>query len=448
MGKLSRVTLALMLVVSPLLLGSNRAIFWALNGGLSAIAILFFVISESQDIKHSIKNWILPSNLLGLFVLPAIWMGFQLVPGVPTFLAHPVWLSVPDAAARITINPHQTALALLWWLSMAVVFVAMQAGTRRGGSRWFLHLMMSTVLLVAVFGLANMFFGWNSLGIVIKTAYLDWLTGTFVNRNTAASFFVIGLSIASILGIEAYDKVCRSNDRASPISLILHVLNSKVPLYLSIALVIFIATLQTGSRAGIATALVALTVNFILTTRKPGSGRYFAFTAVIVGLMFLAVATNALYERSSGAVDSSWARVALANEALGAIKDRPLLGHGAGTYQSVEPLFHAIGTSSQLVWNHAHNSFLEAAVDLGVPMTIGWLVLAGGLVLKLHRACLASNRFMPATITLFSVLYAESLHALVDFSLQTQAIALYVTCLLGLAVGEVMKVQRDENLQI
>ena len=54
---------------------------------------------------------------------------------------------------------------------------------------------------------------------------------------------------------------------------------------------------------------------------------------------------------------------------------------------------------------------------------------------------------MPATIVLFSVLCAESLHALVDFSLQTQAIALYVSCLLGLAAGEVMTVQRDENLK-
>ena len=448
MGKISRVTLAMMLVVSPLLLGSNRAIFWALNGTLSAIAILFFVISELRDTKHGIKNWILPWKLLRLFALPAIWMGLQLLPGVPPFLAHPVWLSVPDAAARITINPHQTALALLWWLSMAVVFVAMQAGTRRGGSRWFLHLMMSMVLLVAVFGLANMFFGWNSLGIVIKTAYLDWLTGTFVNRNTAASFFVIGLSIATILGIEAYDRVCRSFDRASPIALALHVLNSTVPLYLSIALVIFIATLQTGSRAGIATALIALTINFILTTRKRGSGRYFAFTAVIVCLMFLAVATNALYERSNEAADSSWTRVELAWEAWEAIKARPLLGHGAGTYQSVEPIFHAIGTPSQVVWNHAHNSFLEAAVDLGIPMTIGLLVFAVALLLQLRRACLAAKKLMPATIALFSVLSAESLHALVDFSLQTQAIALYVACLLGLAVGEVMTVHRDENFKI
>ena len=357
MGKLSRVILALMLVVSPLLLGSNRAIFWALNGGLSAFAILFFVISEVQNKKHEIKNWMLPWHLLGLFALPAIWMGLQLVPGVPTFLAHPVWLSVPDAAARITINPHQTALALLWWLSLSVVFVAMRAGTKRGGSRWFLHLMMCTVLLVAVFGLANMFFGLKSLGIVQKTAYLDWLTGTFVNRNTAASFFVIGLSIASILGIEAYDRVCSSFDRASAMARTLHVLNSKVPLYFSIALVIFIATLQTGSRAGIATALVALAVNFILTNRKPEPGRYFAFVGVIACLIFLAVATNALYERSGGAVESSWARVELAREAWAAIKARPILGHGAGTYQSVEPLFHAIGTSSQATWNHAHNSY-------------------------------------------------------------------------------------------
>ena len=78
-------------------------------------------------------------------------------------------------------------------------------------------------------------------------------------------------------------------------------------------------------------------------------------------------------------------------------------------------------------------------------MTIGWLVLAVALLLRLRRACLGSRKLLPATIALFSVLSAESLHALVDFSLQTQAIALYVSCLLGLAAGEVMTAQRDEN---
>lgn len=437
MGKLSRIILAMMLIISPALLGSNRAIFWALNGGLAGTAVLFFMISELRTVQHDNVNSKFLLYVVGLFALPVIWIALQLLPGVPPFLAHPVWQSIPDASARITINPHQTVLALLWWLSLAIVFVAIPAGTVPSRSRWFLHLMMYTILGVAIFGFSNMYLGWNSVGIIAKTAYLNWLTGTFVNRNTAASFFVIGLSLASIFCIEAYNRVHKTSDHLTFIAGTLNVLDSSVPLYFGIGLVIFVATLLTGSRAGIATAAVALVVTYLLSNRrKKKTGSYFGLFAGFSFLIFLGIAFNALYERSNDAVDSSWARVELAKEAWAAVKASPFFGHGAGTYQSVEPLFHSTETSSQQIWNHAHNSYLEAAADLGIPLTMCWIILSVILMIKLYVVVRSSTELKPATVALLSVSCAESLHALVDFSLQTQAVAIYISCLIGLAIGE------------
>ena len=390
----------------------------------------------------------MPWDLVSLFAIPALWMIIQLVPGVPIFLAHPVWLSVPDASARITINPHQTELALLWWFSLSVTFIAIRAGTNPKRVRWFLHLMMWTVLLVAVFGLANVLYGWNSLGLIQKTAYLGWVTGTFVNRNSAASFFVIGLGITSSLGIEAYRTATIHFDRASPIARIMYFLNSSVSIYFIVGAIILIANFQTGSRAGIASSLIVLIAIALITMRETSINRYNVLRAGIVLLVFLVVASNALYERSGDAVDSSWARVGLAREALTAIQARPFLGHGAGAFQSVEPLYHSPETSSQFIWNHVHNSYLEAAVDMGIPITTAWLALAAHLVFRLLRTLLKSNNFKPATIALFAVLSAESFHALVDFSMQTQAIALYVCCLVGLAVGELHIRPGNERLKL
>jgi O-antigen ligase len=444
MGRLSRFILATLLVVSPLLLGSNRAVLWALNGILASFAMLFFVLAEWKTSNRSAGDWDLPTRLLILILLPAFWMLFQLVPNVPNFLAHPVWYAVPDAAPMITLSPDKTKLALVWWLAMSVSFVAVRAGTRRGGSRFFLNLMLVVVLVVALFGLANSYFGWQSVGIAQKTEYIGWLTGTFVNRNTAASFFNIGIVIAVVLAMEMNLEQSKKFFGASMLTRIFLIFSSRISVPIVAGAIIFIAALLTGSRAGLASIIISLACVLALMWGKKRKIAWQWPIFLIVGLVATSVAANALYDRSDSA-GSSFARLTLAEEALAAIANRPILGHGAGSYQSVEPLFHADGASSNLIWNHAHNTYLEAAADLGVPITLIWLGLMAALLIQLRQIQRQSSKFMLATIALFSITVSEGLHALVDFSLQTQAIAIYVACLLGLSIGEAMTQQHSSE---
>lgn len=443
MGRLSRIFLGIVLVISPLLLGSNRAVFWALNGVLASIAVLFFVLAEWKSIKRSSSDWLLPSRLLALLLLPVVWMLFQLLPNMPVFLAHPTWQFVTNGADSVSLSPQKTALALLWWLTMAITFVAVRAGTRRGGSRFFLQLMLSVIFSVALFGLANGYFGWHSVGIIPKYTYEDWLTGTFVNRNTAASFFVIGIAIATVLTSEIYQELNKKFFGASFVAQVFIVLSSRISLPIFGGIVIFIAALLTGSRAGLASLVLAETLVFILIWKDGKNPKQRWPILLIVGLAMASIAANALLERREGA-SSSWARVELAKEALSAISARPILGHGAGTYQDVEPLYHVVGNSSQYIWSHAHNSYLEAATDLGLPMTGLWLGLMAALLFQLWRLQRKSSKLMMSTVVLLAVTVSEGLHALVDFSLQTQAIAIYIACLLGLAVGEAITHQSTE----
>jgi O-antigen ligase len=443
MGRTSRFILGIMLVESPLLLGSNRAVFWSLNALLAAIALFFFVLSEWKSLKRSSRDWHYGLILLALLGLPAIWMALQLVPGMPPILAHPVWQSVPEGAATITINPHQTVLALMWWLTLGVVFIALRAGTRRGGSRKFLTLMMSVVLVVAVFGLANVYFDWRSVGVTEKTAYIGWLTGTFVNRNSAASFFSIGVAIATMLSLDTYAKMRERLHGASPAAQVFLLLSSKASIYIGVGAILFVAALQTGSRAGLACLLVSMLAVFYLG-RKGKRERSLAFPiGLMVFLIITAVVSNALFERAREGAESSWARLNLTQEAMMAVADRPLIGHGGGAYQSVEPLYHSAVTPTNNVWNRAHNSYVEAAVDLGLPVTLTWLALAGWLLWSLYKAQRASEKLMPAMVVLLAVVVGEGIHSLVDFSLQMQANAIYVASLLGLSVGEAMTAEKQ-----
>jgi O-antigen ligase len=445
MGRMSRFLLGVMLVEAPLVLGSNRAVFWSLNALLAATALLFFVLSEWKSLKRGVGDWRYGQVLLLLLALPALWMTLQIVPGVPPLLAHPAWLNLTDSWATISINPRQTALAIMWWLTLGICFIALRAGTRRGGSRQYLYLMMSVVLFVAIYGLANLYFDWRTVGVAEKTAYAGWLTGTFVNRNSAASFFDIGIAIATTFGLDAYSKMRDRLHGTSTGVRIFLVLSSQVSIFIAIAVVLFVATLQTGSRAGLACMLVTLLAVFFLSQKEKRKTSLVFPIGLIVALALIAIGSNALLDRARDGAGSSWARINLTQEALAATLDRPLLGHGGGAYQTVEPLYHLLETSNAAVWNRAHNSYAEAAATMGLPVLLLWLGLSGWLLWSLYKLQRQSDKLIPATVVLLAVVLGEGLHAIVDFSLQMQAVAIYVACLLGLAIGEVMAAQTQSN---
>jgi O-antigen ligase len=447
MGQISRFFLGLVLIISPLVLGSNRAIFWAMNGLIVACGLLFFVLAEWHNLKRSVSDWTLPAQVLYLYTLPVVWMLVQIVPGMPDWLAHPVWWGVPHALPTISINPAQTTLALLWWLAMGVAFVAMRAGTRRGGIKYFLNLMLGVTTLVALFGMANIYFELDSVGLVNKAYYEGWLTGTFVNRNSAASFFTIGLAIATVKLLEAIQELRKKTSGSGFLTWLFLLLSSRAAIYVGVACVLIIAILLTGSRAGLGSAIIAIVAAVVLASLGQKKLKLKTPLLLFVGLVVLAISSNSILERANGA-GSSWARIDLATEAVHAIIERPITGHGAGAYQSVEPLYRGSGLIDEAIWNKAHNSYLEAMVDLGLPFTILWLALFARLAFGMFRSLLIDKKIRPATVVFLSIIFAEGLHGLVDFSFQIQAIAIYAATLLGLAVGETMTAENESPRRI
>lgn len=447
LARISRSLLALMLIWSPLLLGSNRLIFWLLNGLVAAVTLGFFLASEWRSRSMTNGSWTLPAILFVLLALPAIWMGVQLLPGFPEGIRHPVWAGVPAVPGRITIDARQTQIALVWWLTLAVVFVALRIGMSPRKTFILMNIMLLTTVAVALFGFANGHFGWNSVGLMPKTAYQGWLTGTFVNRNTAASIFSIGIMVAAALTLQTYSNAHGDLRQHSVFAWILGVIGSPAALYAGAGCVLLIALLLTGSRAGIASCMAGAVAAAFLSPVPKRYGWRFMLGGFIAAALMSVIAFRALADRILQAPDSSIVRLSLFKEAIAAIFDRPLLGHGGGTYQSVEPLYHRADTPSALIWNHAHSTYLEAAVGMGLPVTLAWLALAGWLLLRMWNVGRLLPGIMPATFAATSVIVTEGIHAVVDFSLQVQAIALYAACLVGLAIGEIMAAERNAALR-
>ncbi len=427
--------MALALILSPLFVGSSFAVFWALNGILICLALLSLLL---ERLRLPLENtWFSPLGLaFALFLVPLLWMAVQIVPGVPHGIAHPAWDELTAAAATISIDPAATLRAILWWLAMAIVFVASAQGHRSRRVENNLLLMGAVGVGVAIFGLANAYFGWQSIGLLPKTDYGDWLTGTFNNRNAVASFFSICLCAVSSLGLKKYKEMKAETNRKSSFSAVFLAATSAQSYYLALMLVILAAVLLTGSRAGTVSAALAPTLVWAISKRR-FSIRSWRLPVVILGSgIVIAVTTNALLERAQGGAASSLSRLPLLQESLQAIWARPLLGHGGGAYQTIEPLFHSDGVATNAVYTHAHNSYTEAAADLGVPFTVIWVSGFIWLCVLLWRRMRRDHHFKPASAAFFAAITLEALHALVDFSLHTQAVAIYLACLLGLTIGE------------
>jgi O-antigen ligase len=111
-----------------------------------------------------------------------------------------------------------------------------------------------------------------------------------------------------------------------------------------------------------------------------------------------------------------------------AIRQRPLLGAGVGTFADLFPSLRASDFYSWGVWEQAHSTILEIAVEMGIPVVVAALAS----LFILGRATVKSegrSRRSLAAITGIAVL--SYLHSMIDFSLQIPGYFVVFGILLG-----------------
>jgi len=418
---LSRTCIWLLLVLPPLLVGANRPIFWALNGLLAAFALTVFAWREYQAplISRDRLFWA-AAALLGL---GAVWMALQSVSFTPQNWHHPLWQLLPEASSTISLAPAAGWAALGWWMTLAIFFPAMRAGAESPAfARAALLCIAVTGAVIAAFGMLVEHLDLPIIGLLPKQAYIGWVTGTFVSRNAAAAYFVVGLiTCISIIAAPGHKGLFRLSGRARAYAAIC-------------AIFILPALLLTGSRAGILSGLVGLCLLAVMRLRQTSLGGISHIVVAAISVMAVSLVGSALLMRADDSISSNISRYGIYQESIAAISDRLWLGHGAGTFQAVQPLYQQPETSSDYVWQNAHSLYLESAVTLGLPMAA--ILIAGftAIWIALFRRN-RSGAGVSTTAALAAGL-AVALHATVDFALQTQAVALTIAILSGLGAGE------------
>lgn len=439
----------LLLVLLPLPFGANRP--WASDLFGLLIGALLFAMLWAQRKAPSLtgpvpRNRLMASAIGFTFVI--IWAFFQVVPWTPESWHHPLWqeaatvLGPMDGA--ISVDPGLFTESLLRLLGYIGCFVLAFVGCRdQENAKGLIRALALAGVFYALYGLLVQSTGGNTILWFKKWAYEGFLTSTFVNKNSYAAYAGLGLLCSFGLFWNKIKKLKPTDQilaRRSKLVAYLASLNVKTAFAALPPLILLGALALTGSRAGIfssllgaAGLLVALAVN---RRWAPKHWTSFGLVAAFLFVVFVALGGDALLFRLSEAQldQDAGTRLAAYKLIAQAIADNPWLGFGLGTF---EPAFRLYRDSSLELWfHHAHNDYLELAMDLGVPGAIIFLASLGLLV----SCCLQGiwsrkrNALYPALAVAASLLLGT--HAFVDFSLQIPAIAATYAALLGAGVAQ------------
>ena len=428
-------------LLAPLPMGGIRAFFFMLYAAVVAVLGLFYAVGLYRGhVRPRLPLSVFAVPVI-LFCLVIVWMLITLLPlgiaGAPEWAA----LSpLADLAGRITIAPGATFDMLVRYLTYGLFFVlALQVAVEKKRAKTMFRVVYLGIAAHALIALASLTFFGDVLLFLPKEAYVGDATGTFVNRNSFATFAAFGaiMGVALIFGIDE-DDVARSR-----LSRILVQLGFNVaPLAL-----IGLALAFSHSRMGMfVAALGAGLIALIAIFRSTGTRRVLAGLMILVGLVSGAVLANTsgiLFERMATVDRDADVRLAVYEQTLDLIAARPMSGYGGGTY---EDAFRAVKTdpiSPDVTFDAAHNLYLELAAELGIPATIAVvlsvLLLAGTTAVAAVRR---ENWTIPAAAA--AVVLAGGVHSLVDFSLQIPAIVLMMLLILALGFAQSRPIQQAD----
>lgn len=436
------------LTLAPLFFGSVDQLWVAIWTALLSIGVL----CGAAAVPMSVRQVRILTAFLVICIAYAAVAVVQVTPGLIASLDDPIWQranellglqSLPRISSRAEIPP----IAIGHFLLFATAFVSgLFAGTSRRDADMLFFFARYSILLYAIYGVLSLALAPNMLLWAPKIAYVGSLTATFVNHNTAATFLGAGAILWFCLACHSLQSFQFSSLRWLLLNPSTERVALNVGLRMAAGLTCFFALLLTHSRGGLICASLGLLVaiGLMISNRlKPG-----IWHALGGGTVALAAVAAWLSQTgrigSQGFVDDG--RWTVYGFCIEAIRQRPFLGAGAGTFEDLFPSLRTADFNNWGVWDYAHSTVLEIAVEMGLPIAAMVVIAAAASLFILARQALKSedrSRSSLAAITGIAVL--TYLHSTIDFSLQIPGYLIVFAILLGCGLasssGEQTKIQ-------
>lgn len=403
---------------APIPLGANR--IWASSSielWVTAIFILHLIAAIKSNKPILPPHYSLP--VLIPLTVTCIWLLLQIL-------------------AKQSLDPAATQLMLLKTLTLTLL-------------AWLIFCHITDKLSVYRFSLAlflaglyqGIYASWLNLSVgdpspIFSIPYGNRANGTFVYQNQLANYLALTLSIGIgiLLSQLSYDQTSvRTRDRVKALANIL--LSAKMLIRLGL-IIMFIGLILTRSRMGNSAFFIALAVVSLLALliyKNPPKNlklliiSFFILDLVLIGSIF---GVEKVKQRLVETSLTSETRDEVVRDALLMIQDNPIFGSGGGSFYSSFPSYHPEVYSG--FYDHAHNDYIQFAVELGLPITLMlgamliYCLLLSLRTIKRRRTPLFQGIAFGSSIAILHML----LHSTVDFSLQSPAIAIMFVSILSL----------------
>ena len=442
------VALLLMMVLAPLPLGSNRPFFWSLTTLSTGVLFILWGGNVFARQKRSTTVPLLYGAIF-FFFITIFWAAIQQAAFVPEVWWHPLWkeasltLGVEPLAGAISINAHRSGTALMRLLSYGALFwLSLKLCKTPDRSFALIKSVAIAGLLYSCYGLAVYFSGNDTILWLNKWAYPDDLVGTFVNRNSFASYAGITLVCSTAILVKTTLEDMASATTAKTVTReFLRSITTKGSIWLVAFFIILTAIYLSHSRAGLFCSLTGLGI-FIITFTMSRAFR--PAYGVLIGVVIASVAVGVFFvsgettmKRVDQADDSAQSRARLFGVSLKAIKERPYLGAGYGVYEEIIPAF--ADDKNYHYMRAAHNTYLENAVELGVFGVGSLLVSIGMLVVICIKGALKKCADPIYPCIGLGITVIVGVHSLVDFPLQIPAVALTYAAVMGASCAQSLR---------
>lgn len=421
---------------------------WVQMAFVIAIAVVFIAWSVTRPLMAEpmpapIRRLWAPAILL----IAVIGWGWLQVAHI-SLVAHPDWQFAANALqtdlkSSISVDRSESLNELIFLMTLGMIFwLTLQLGRDAKRARLALMFFVGAVTLNAAYGAASAVLGWDYVLWERKQDYLTSATGTFVNRNSFATY--LGLALIAALAL-TIDKTTSSRFRKMPwkkrASLALNNFFGKSALPVVAIFILATALVLTQSRAGnlaFAVGLVATLAAFT-ASRKLRLSYTLGFGAVLLipALIIFSVSGDDLVSRLDvSGEELSSARVPLFLRAWEMIVHSPVSGVGLGNFGL--GFFPYLDDSVMVArtWQSAHSTYLDLMSELGIVFALALFAGIALLMLDCWRGVSRRRRN-----TVFAVIGVGStvliaVHALVDFSTDIPAVAAAYTFLLALGVSQ------------
>ena len=452
-GICSNLIAMIVLIIAPLPFGSVDTYWigiWCLLMALSLSTANFGVLSSA-----CLRDLVVVAIVL-LCILIVVYL--QMKMDSIAALLHPSWQKA-QSVLKTPIKPHIAAdlggvIAELGSIFLfCTTFMRFRIfATHRQHALQVVTVLAYSAAFFAVISAVTLIIDPNMLLWRDKTAYIGYFTGTFINRNTAATYFgsISLLWLALILpDIKRYFIV------GAPLKhsfwLLTQSLSARLVIKLIGLLICLAAVGATGSRAGLLLTILCLVLAttlyinplFMNTRRSVMFALGGVTLSICLAYIFLGGSAGSRLASRDLSTDD---RFEVYTTALVMIKDRFWLGHGLGSFEAVFPSYRPETISQFGIWDRVHSTPLEFALTVGMPLFMLVSCLWLWLSVRLLRSSMSHNGNC-VVICAMCVGVLGTFHSFVDFSLQIPGYGVVFAAITATGVAQIGVVRSKKSSQ-